>query len=100
MYIDKDDVGNIIGIYATQQYANQEFLEGAEIYTPPLTPKQELLKLDQENEITPRAFRQLVMLMTKAFEELTNGELNLKVIPGVGKVFDAEAKAEEIRKKL
>ena len=37
-YIDRNQAGNIVGVFAVKQYDGQEFVEGAELYAPPPPP--------------------------------------------------------------
>lgn len=59
-----------------------------------------LRDIDAESQLTPRAFRELVMLVTEGFKQATGGALDLSVIPGVAQAFRAEAEAAVIRAKL
>ncbi len=45
-YIDKDESGNIVGIYAVQQREGQEFVEGAVLYMPEPTPLEQIRALE------------------------------------------------------
>lgn len=41
-YIDRDQAGNIVGIYANPQREGQEFAASAELLTPPLSKAQRI----------------------------------------------------------
>jgi hypothetical protein len=34
-YIDRNELGQIVGLFANAQYEGQEYLDGAEMYVPP-----------------------------------------------------------------
>lgn len=59
-----------------------------------------LREIDAESQLTPRAFRELVMLITEGFKQATGGALDLSVIPGVAEAYTKEAEAAGIRAKL
>lgn len=68
---------------------------------PPIDPRIERLReLDRENELTQHRLREIVMLMTEAFKQVTGGALDLTAIPGVSQVFAVEAEAAAIRAEL
>lgn len=58
-YIDRNEDGNIVSIYLNQQYPEQEYLEGAVLWTD---PKLQILKeLQQTDEpFTPRRMREFM----------------------------------------
>jgi hypothetical protein len=60
----------------------------------------ELLKLEQDNQITPRRLRETIMIMSEAFKQVTGGTLDLSQIPGVAQVYAVEARATELRTEL
>ena len=64
------------------------------------TIRDKLAALDVENALTQRNLRETVMLMAEAFKTITQGAVDLTVIPGVAKVFEVEARASELRKQL
>ena len=64
------------------------------------TVQDKLAALDAENALTQRNLRETVMLMAEAFKTITQGAVDLTVIPGVAKVFEVEAQASELRKQL
>lgn len=64
------------------------------------TPIDLLNKLDAENQLTQRNLRQMLMLTTEAFKQLSGGALDLSVIPGVAKAYEVEAQAEALRAQL
>lgn len=59
-----------------------------------------LREIDTASHLTPRAFRELVMLITEGFKQVTGGALDLSIIPGVAEAFSKEAEAAAIRAKL
>ena len=64
------------------------------------TPIDLLNKLDADNQLTQRNLRQMLMLTTEAFKQLSGGALDLSVIPGVAKAYEVEAQAEALRAQL
>ena len=67
---------------------------------PPATIKQQLAKLEEENPITPRNLRELAMLVTEGFKQVTGGALDISQIPGVKTAYDVEAEAAVLRAQL
>lgn len=67
----------------------------------PVDPRVERLsKIDEEAALTPRAFRELVILMTEGFKTATGGALDLTVVPGVAEVYRLETEALALRSQL
>ena len=64
------------------------------------SPIQELFNLDMQNQLTQRNLRETIMLMSEAVKTLSQGTLDLTVIPGVAKVFAVEAEAAALREQL
>lgn len=67
---------------------------------PPTTIKQQLAKLEEENPITPRNLRELAMLVTEGFKQVTGVALDISQIPGVKTAYDVEAEAAVLRAQL
>lgn len=68
---------------------------------PQPNPKVErLAEIDQEAQLTPRAFRELVILMTEGFKAATAGALDLTTVPGVAQVYTLETEAQALRSEL
>lgn len=89
------------GEESTRGYTPQEEAALAQgvAQTNPLV--QRLTTIDREAELTPRAFRELVILMAEGFKLATNGALDLRaVVPGVAQVFALEEEAAAIRGQL
>ena len=59
-----------------------------------------LREIDAESQLTPRAFRELVMLVAEGFRQATAGALDLSVIPGVAQAYASEAEAAVLRARL
>ena len=59
-----------------------------------------LAKLDAENTLSQRNLRETILLMSEAFKQLSNGALDLSVIPGVKRVKDVESQAAVLRSQL
>lgn len=59
-----------------------------------------LAAIDQEAQLTPRAFRELVILMTEGFKAATGGALDLTTVPGVAQVYTLETEAQALRSEL
>lgn len=76
--------------------------EAKRVVPEPIDPRVErLTKIDEEAALTPRAFRELVILMTEGFRLATSGTLDLKaIVPGVAQVFALEEEAATIRNQL
>ena len=70
----------------------------AHAYVP--TTKDLLAKLDADNALSQRNLRETILLMSEAFKQLSNGALDLSVIPGVKRVKDVEAQAAVLRGQL
>lgn len=49
-YINRDQAGNITGVFACQQTPEQEFLNEAELYSAPTTPIQQIRALEQAHD--------------------------------------------------
>lgn len=88
--------------------ANQEYLawlsegntpEPADVPPPP-TVQEQLAALDAANALTQRNLRESILLMAEAFKALSNGAVDLAVIPGVAKVYEVEQEAKKLRSLL
>lgn len=73
-----------------------------EAHPNPRAPEEvRLAEIDQAAQLTPRAFRELVILMTEGFRLATSGTLDLKaIVPGVAQVFVLEEEAAALREQL
>ena len=63
-YINKNIQGHITGVYACEQYDDQEFVEVAELYTPAASPLQQIRVIEARPEhadAMARASRQLLL---------------------------------------
>jgi len=99
-YVFKNAEGHIIGFSRYRCDDAQEWVDEDEP-TLWVSPKEELEQLDKENYISQRRLREFIMLTTEALKRISEGEkINISVIPGVSQVFETEAKAEKLRKKL
>jgi hypothetical protein len=47
-YIDRDESGNIVGLYACQQHEGQEYLEGATLHVPPVPIQAQIETLERD----------------------------------------------------
>lgn len=75
--------------------------ESKRIVPAPADPRVERLsEIDQEAQLTPRAFRELVILMTEGFKAATGGALDLTSVPGVAQVYTLETEAQALRSEL
>lgn len=60
-----------------------------------------LAEIDEAAKLTPRAFRELVILVAEGFKMATGGALDLKaMVPGVAQVFTLEEEAAALREQL
>jgi hypothetical protein len=60
-----------------------------------------LAEIDEAAKLTPRAFRELVILVAEGFKMATGGSLDLKAtVPGVAQVFTLEEEAVALREQL
>lgn len=88
---------NVITGEETLRYYTQEELD-AIVAQPALDLRVvRLAAIDQEAQLTPRAFRELVILMTEGFKAATGGALDLTTVPGVAQVYALEAEAQALR---
>ena len=72
-YIDRNTDGNIICIFATQQYDDQEFVDGdVELYVAPPTIAQDIAAL--EATVTPRRIRE-ALLGDTTFVDSVNAQI-------------------------
>lgn len=95
------EIDVLTGEESTRGYTPQEEAAVAQgvAQTNPLV--QRLIAIDSEAELTPRAFRELVILMAEGFKMVTNGALDLRaIVPGVAQVVALEEEAVTIRNQL
>jgi hypothetical protein len=83
----------------SREYTQEEF-DSLPIIPVKERVSQELASLERDHPLTQRALRELVMLVTSAFDQLSSGQLNLKALPGVIKVYEVENQAALLREKL
>ncbi len=64
-------------------------------------PKDELEKLDKENELTQRNLRDFMLVMVAALNRIQRGEnIDLSQLKGIQDVMEVEAKAAEFRSQI
>lgn len=61
-FIDRDQAGNIVGIYANQQREGQEFVESAELWTPLPRPQDQIDAIERSTMMN-RAAREALLLL-------------------------------------
>jgi hypothetical protein len=61
-YIDRDQAGNIVGIYANAQRPDHEWVETAELWVAPLPPQVQIDKIERETMMN-RAAREALLLL-------------------------------------
>lgn len=64
------------------------------------TPIQLLEELDSNNALTQRNLREIIILLSESIKHLSNGNVDIAQIPGVAKVYIAEASAVKLREQL
>ena len=88
MFIDRNEQGHIVGVYANQQQEGQEYVEGAQLWTAPsMETKLQIARLESQ-QLMPRATREFMLL---SMESMFTAE-QLALNPGyvAVKAFDSD----------
>lgn len=110
-YIDRNEQGQIVGLYACAQREGQEYLEGAELYVPPPTALDQIRALEQTHIDDQRKLNRQAAIDTAltvacrspAAEGKTRDEVHAIYYAtnrGYRAMVDLEAQIAELRKQL
>lgn len=110
-YIDRNEQGQIVGVYAAQQREGQEFLEGARLYVPPPSAIDQIRALEQTHIDDQRKLNRQAAIDTaltvacrsQAAEGKTRDEVHTIYYAtnrGYRAMVDLEAQIAELRKPL
>ena len=94
MFVDRDQQGHIVALYANPQFDGHEWVADAAIWTPPSDPKDAIrtqIKQLEAEQLMPRATREFMLL----FMETSFTPAQLAANPGYQavKAFDDQIKA-------
>jgi len=90
-YVDRNNAGNVVGVYAVAQRDGHEFAESAELWIEPKTAVRAQISQLEQQQLMPRATREFML----QFMELNAPTEVLEVNPGYQavKAFDNQIKA-------
>ena len=86
-YIDKNIQGHITGIYACEQYDDQEFVEVAEMHTQAATPLAQIRAIEAQPEVVDAMARASRQLLLKTWFD------RVKAMPGAVAFTNAQVEA-------
>lgn len=102
-YITRDEAGHIVGLFECAQEDDQEFLEAAELWTPPASPLEKIRALEAENaDDQARATRQAFIALALKEGQALGYDHNqlMQLNAGYRRMYELEQQIAALRELL